>query len=225
MGNEPKEFKRSYMHPTRRKLADMVYTGEYDKDIKVGYTTATDKKEIKRNIGEKWEDDKYIYEQKDGYVTKAGKNTEVFTDLRKWLQEQTKCKSETCKTGRPSQKDKKLIIKTGYCINCLAEIETEVRHKGVWQEYQNYRIWTRMILDGKKKLEDLHEAYTNLKQEYEYVNSDGKSDTWTLDRPVEEVKKEMWDFIQIGEKEVTELETKRETVFQKLKDSQVDKYL
>ena len=58
-----------------------------------------------------------------------------------------------------------------------------------------------------------------------FLNSDGKTDTWTLDRPVEEVKKEMWDFIQIGEKEVTELETKRETVFQTLKDSQVDKYL
>lgn len=213
------------MHPTRRKLVNMVHTGEYDKDITVGYTTATDKKEIKRKVGEKWEDDKYIYEQKDGYVTKAGKNTEVFTDLRKWLQEQTKCKSETCKTPRPSQKDKKLIIKTGYCINCLAQIETEVRHKGVWQEYQNYRIWTRMILDGKKKLEDLREALAGLKQEYEYINSDGKTDTWTLDRPVEEVRKEMSEFIEKGEVEVSELEIKRKEVYQKLIEVDLEKYV
>ena len=27
-----KEFKRKFMHPTRRKLADMVKTGEYEKN-------------------------------------------------------------------------------------------------------------------------------------------------------------------------------------------------
>ena len=33
-----KEFKRKYMHPTRRKLVDMVKTGEYDKNTTIGYT-------------------------------------------------------------------------------------------------------------------------------------------------------------------------------------------
>jgi transcription elongation factor Elf1 len=222
MGKEQKEFRKSYMHPTRRKLVDMVLTGEYDKDIKVGYTSDIDKKQIIRKVGEKWEDDKYIYEQKDGYVTKAGKNTEVFTDLRKWLQEQTKCKNTECKSKKSTQKDKKLIIKTGYCINCLAEIETEVRHKGVWQEYQNYRIWTKMILEGKKKLEDLKEAHDNLKQEYEYINSDGRPEKWSLDKPVEEVKKEMWDFIEKGNEEILVLENKKNEAFEILKQKGFD---
>ena len=33
-----KEFKKKYMHPTRRKLVDMVETGEYDKNTTIGYT-------------------------------------------------------------------------------------------------------------------------------------------------------------------------------------------
>ena len=32
-----KEFKRKFMHPTRRKLADMVKTGKYEKNQSVGW--------------------------------------------------------------------------------------------------------------------------------------------------------------------------------------------
>ena len=35
-----KEFKKKYMHPTRRKLVDMVETGKYDKNTTIGYTKA-----------------------------------------------------------------------------------------------------------------------------------------------------------------------------------------
>ena len=33
-----KEFKRKFMHPTRRKLVDMVNTGEYAKNTQVGWS-------------------------------------------------------------------------------------------------------------------------------------------------------------------------------------------
>ena len=32
-----KEFKKKYMHPTRRKLVDMVQTGTYEKNQTVGW--------------------------------------------------------------------------------------------------------------------------------------------------------------------------------------------
>ena len=49
-----KEFKRKFMHPTRRKLADMVKTGgEYDKNTQIGY----EGKKIERKVGDVWEDE------------------------------------------------------------------------------------------------------------------------------------------------------------------------
>ena len=42
-----KEFSRKYMHPTRRKLVDMVHTGKYEKNATIGY----DKVEQKREVG------------------------------------------------------------------------------------------------------------------------------------------------------------------------------
>ena len=47
-----KEFKRKFMHPTRRKLADMVRTGEYEKNQSVGWEA----KKQTRKVGDVWED-------------------------------------------------------------------------------------------------------------------------------------------------------------------------
>jgi len=212
-----KEFNKKYMHPTRRKLVDMIHTGEYEKDLSVGYRK--NKEHIIRKVGDKWEDERFVYEQKDGYVTKSGKNSEVFTNIRKWLKEKEECKcGKDCKTKFKSQKDKKLIVKTGYCINCLAEIETEIRLAGLWEDYQNYRIWSKMIIEGKNKLEQVRQAVSELKQEYEYVNSDGSADKWVMEQPVEEVRKGMLEFIENGEKEVQDLIEKRDLAFERIKE-------
>ena len=69
-----KEFKRKFMHPTRRKLADMVRTGEYEKNQSVGWEA----KKQTRKVGDVWEDEHYRYEKKEGYTLKTGKNSEVF---------------------------------------------------------------------------------------------------------------------------------------------------
>lgn len=212
-----KEFSKKYMHPTRRKLVDMVHTGEYEKDLSVGYREK--KEHIIRKVGDKWEDERFVYEQKDGYVTKSGKNSEVFTNIRKWLKEKEECKcGKDCKTKFKSQKDKKLIVKTGYCINCLAEIETEIRLAGLWEDYQNYRIWSKMIIEGKNKLEQVRQAVSELKQEYEYVNSDGSADKWVMEQPIEEVRNGMLEFIKNGEKEVQDLIEKRDLAFERIKE-------
>ena len=57
-----KEFKRKFMHPTRRKLADMVRTGEYEKNQSVGWEA----KKQTRKVGDVWEDEHYRYEKKEG---------------------------------------------------------------------------------------------------------------------------------------------------------------
>ena len=87
-----KEFKRKFMHPTRRKLADMVKTGQYEKNQSVGWEA----KKENRKVGDVWEDEHYRYEKKEGYTLKTGKNSEVFENIRKYLQEQNECKNPDC---------------------------------------------------------------------------------------------------------------------------------
>ena len=84
-----KEFKRKYMHPTRRKLVDMVKTGEYDKNTTIGYTKAKES----HNVGDVWEDEHHKYEQKEGYIVKTGKNSEALSEIRKYLEENLNVKN------------------------------------------------------------------------------------------------------------------------------------
>jgi hypothetical protein len=216
-----KEFKRKYMHPTRRKLVDMVQTGEYDKNTLVGYTKAKET----HKVGDVWEDEHNKYEQKEGYILKTGKNSEALQEIRKYLEEKSKCKNPECKTIKKSEKDLKLITKGGFCINCTAERETKLKTEGVWKEYQDYKVWTNMIVYGKQKLEELKQSIAEVKPYYEYVNEDGTSERWNLPKSVEETKSEIQEMINYGENEIKELEEKRNIAFSILKEKNYEHYI
>ena len=216
-----KEFKKKYMHPTRRKLVDMVETGEYDKNTTVGYTKAKES----RNIGDKWEDENHKFEKKEGYTLKTGKNHEAFQKIRKYLQEKNNCKNATCKTVKKTDNDIRFIQNGGFCMTCTAEKETVLRVEGVFVPYQNYKIWTKMIVYGKQKLEELKHSLTEVKEEYDYVNEDGTVEKWKLPKSVDEVKAEIQEMIDIGNKEIEEIETNRENVFEVLREKNYEHYL
>lgn len=217
-----KEFQRKFMHPTRRKLVDMVMTGgEYDKNTQVGYTPDV----IERKVGDIWEDEHHRYEKKEGYTLKTGKNSEAFNDIRNYLHEQTKCKNIECNRVKKSKTDIKLIQKTGYCIDCLAKIETDIKLQDIWQEYQDYKIYTRMIIEGKIKLEQLKQSLDEVKPFYEYINEDGSVEKWELPQSVEETKKEIQEYIDSGEIELQEIEEKRNQAFEVIRSKNYEHYL
>ena len=217
-----KEFKKKYMHPTRRKLVDMVETGEYDKNTTIGYT----KKEESRKVGDVWEDKHNRYEKKEGYVLKTGKNSEAFQEIRKYLEKQSKCNNSDCKTIKKSDKDLKFIQNGGFCMDCTVEREHEIKVAGVWQEYNDYKVWTRMIVYGKTKLESYKQSIDELKEEYEMVGSDGKvTETWKLPKSIEETKKDIKELISFGEGELKELEEKRQVAFDVLKEKNYEHYI
>lgn len=216
-----KEFKKKYMHPTRRKLVDMIKTGEYDKNTTIGY----DKVEETHKVGDIWEDEHHKYEKKNGYILKTGKNSEALQEIRDYITQKTQCKSENCKTIKKSDKDRKLIEKTGYCIGCLTEIQHEVRTAGFWKEYEDYKVYTNMIIYGKTKLEELKQSLSEVKPYYEYVNEDGTTEKWELPKPIDEVKAEIQEMIDNGEKEIKEVEEKRIECFNTLKTNNLEHYL
>jgi len=216
-----KEFKKKYMHPTRRKLVDMVETGTYDKNTTVGYT----KKQEIRNIGDVWEDEHNRYEKKEGYILKTGKNSEALQEIRDFIKEKSTCKNSECKTIKKTAKDIKVIQQNGFCINCTIDREHELRANGLFQEYQNYKVWTRMIVYGKQKLEELKQSLLDVKEEYEYVNEDGTVEKWKLPKSTDEVKSDIQNMIDIGTIEIKELESKRNIAFDVLKEKNYEHYI
>ena len=217
-----KEFKKKYMHPTRRKLLDMVHTGEYDKNTTIGY----DKVQETRNVGDIWEDEHHRYEKKEGYILKTGKNSEALQEIRKYIEEKSKCKNPECNTIQKSKKDKTFIEKGGYCMDCTIDREHEIKTAGVWEEYQSYKVWTRMIIVGKTKLDAYRQSLDDLKEEYEMINDQGKvTETWKLPKPIDEVRMEITELIEYGENEIKELQEKINEVFDKLREVNMEHYL
>jgi L-fucose mutarotase/ribose pyranase (RbsD/FucU family) len=216
-----KEFQRKYMHPTRRKLVDMIQTGEYDKNTQVGWTKS---KEV-HNVGDIWEDEYYRYEQKEGYVVKTGKNHEALQEIRKYLSEKKQCTNPSCKKHKKTQTDFKLIQKTGYCVDCLADIEHNFRVAGIWKEYEDFKIYTRMIVEGKIKLDELKHSITELKPYYEFVNEDGTIEKWSLPKPIDEIQKDIEEMIENGEKEIQDIVKKRNEAFEVITQHNLEHYL
>ena len=217
-----KEFKKKYMHPTRRKLVDMVLHGaEYETNTTIGWNA--DK--IERKVGDVWEDEYHKYEKKEGFILKTSKNSEAFEEIRRWKEEQTRCKGSECKTIKFTPTHKKLIEKTGFCANCLAEMETKIRALGFWEQYEDYKIYTRMLIDGKIRLEELKQAQAEVKPYYEYTNEDGTTEKWELPQSVDEVKAELQELIDYGTEELKSVEKFRNQAFEILKENKLEHYL
>ena len=219
-----KEFSRKYMHPTRRKLVDMVLSGgEYDKNATIGYTPER-KEEIKREVGEKWTDEfGNEWEQREGGTKiKTSRLTDTMADIRKWLNEQKECKNKSCEKKKFGPTDKKLIKKTGFCTDCLAEKEAQIRYDGLFTEYANYRVSQNKIAYAKDVLEKLNDALANVKNKMEYINEDGTMETWTIDRDIDELKADIQADIDRVTEEITQVVELRDECWEKLKDKEYD---
>ena len=187
-----KEFKKSYMHPTRRKLVDFVLRGDQYNNTTVGYDKTTHKHEI----GETWEDGEYIKTQHDGWVETRSKNSDVFTDIRKYLEDKSKCsRGESCLKIKNKEKigpsDKKIIKKTGYCSACLADFELQVKKDGLFDEYQEYRNRRNELAYFLVVADQMKQGLESFSGELQFVNEDGSIDKWSLDKDPTEFKKEM----------------------------------
>jgi hypothetical protein len=214
-----KEFNKKYMHPTRRKLVDMVFNGEYDKNTQISFSDIK-KPQPTREIGDVWEDEQgNIWEQRVYGKIKKSKLTDTMAEVRQYLSEISRCKSESCdKKGQFGSTDKKLIRKTGFCTGCLARKEAQIKYDGLWNEYETYRMTSNMIAYGNEVIEKLKEAYRDAKQEYEYVGDNGVAEKWILEKPVEEIKEEILSDIQRFQDELEEVIKANKEAYDKLKD-------
>ena len=218
-----KEFNKKFMHPTRRKLVDMVLTGgEYQKETQISFSGA-DKKKIKREVGDKWTDDNgRSYEQLEAGKIETSDLTDTMSEVRAYLDKLNTCKSDNCKTIKVGRVDKKLISKTGYCLHCLTIREAQIKYDGLWKEYEDYKIYSNMIAHGNDIVAQFKQAYTDAKQTYEVVQEDGTIEKWSMERDVNELKAEILLEIVKFEGEIEQATKLRNEAWEKLKDKNYD---
>jgi hypothetical protein len=218
-----KEFNKKFMHPTRRKLVDMVMHGaEYEKESFISFSGA-DKEIIKRKVGEKWtDDDGKSWEQLAAGKVQTSELGDIMAETRAYLDKLNTCKSDNCKTIKVGRVDKKLISKTGYCLHCLTIRESQIKVDGLWDAYEDYKIFSNMIAHGNDIVAQFKQAYRDAKQTYEVVQEDGKIETWSMERDVEELKAEILLEIVKFEGEIEQATKLRNEAYEKLKDKNYD---
>jgi hypothetical protein len=200
----------------------VMHGAEYEKESFISFSGA-DKEIIKRKVGEKWtDDDGKTWEQLEAGKVQTSELGDIMAETRAYLDKLNTCKSEECKTIKPGRVDKKLISKTGYCLHCLTIREAQIKYDGLWKEYEDYKIYSNMIAHGKDVIAQFQQAYNDAKQTYEVVQEDGKIETWSMERDVNELKAEIMMDIVNFEKEIEEVTKLRNEAYQKLKDKNYD---
>ncbi len=110
-------------------------------------------------------------------------------------------------------------------MNCTIDREHELKTQGLYEAYASYKVWIKMIVFGKTKLEELKQSLSEVKEQYEYVNEDGTVEKWNLPKSVDEVKSDIQEMIDNGTKEIEELEIKRKEAFDLLKERNYEHYI
>jgi hypothetical protein len=200
----------------------VMHGAEYEKESFISFSGA-DKEIIKRKVGEKWTDgDGKSWEQLEAGKVQTSELGDIMAETRAYLDKLNTCKSDNCKTIKIGRVDKKLISKTGYCLHCLSLREAQIKYDGLWKEYEDYKIYSNMIAHGKDVIAQFQQAYNDAKQTYEVVQEDGKIETWSMERDVNELKAEIMMDIVNFEKEIEEVTKLRNEAYQKLKDKNYD---
>lgn len=177
--------KNKHIHKSRKKIIDTVFGREDNTQRVHGYEGEGDKK---REIGEIWTDSEgKTWEQKDGYRASINKMDEV----RQYLKKLTTCKNEDCKTSTYSKADKKLVVRTGYCLDCTQRLEQKLKDDGTYPFYEDYKITCNKIgwlRDYKQKMED---SLKYLTKDYQMVYETGHVENWKWDIDIDKVREDL----------------------------------
>jgi len=174
--------KNKNIHKSRKLIIDTVFGREDNTQRVHGYEGDV---EQKREVGEVWTDkDGKEWEQKEGYKT----NVSMMDDVRAFLDKLNTCSSKNCKTIAYDRIDKKIIRKTGMCLDCLQKIEQGLKTDGTYPFYEDYKITQNKLAYAREMKVRWEEALTGIKQQIEQVTEDGRVEKWTWDVDIEKVK-------------------------------------
>jgi len=185
------------------KAVKEMLSGEHKTQTKKTISFA-DKVVERKNVGETWTDDKgQKWEQRKGYKVKVGK----LSKLREELKSFPNCNKETCTCIEPGQADLKMKAIHGMCLNCVVEMEHNLKLEGKYEEYEKKKLLANA--EAWLKQAELEKEVLKTTLKASFVNEDGSIEKW----------KGMTEE-ELEEKIDKEFETFRETFIGKLKNEQ-----
>jgi hypothetical protein len=174
--------KNKHIHKSRKKIIDTVFGREDNTQHTFGYEGEV---ELERKVGDIWTDkDGKTWQQREGYKISVTK----FDDLREYLKTITTCSGKECHTDKYSHTDKKLIAKTGMCLDCLQKYEDVLREDGTWPYYEDYKISKNKLGVVRELKEQYEEALQGISSQLQMVNEDGTISEWKWDIDINKVK-------------------------------------
>ena len=133
----------------------------------------SDKVFVKREVGETWIDNKnQKWEQRNGYKVKVGKLSKLRNEMRTF----PNCKKECNAHLDPGQADLKMKAIHGMCLNCVVEMEHELRKNGTYEEYENNKMLQNA--EAWLKQAELEKDVLKSTLQASYVNEDGSIEDW-----------------------------------------------
>ncbi len=132
-----------------------------------------DKVLVKREVGETWIDDKnQKWEQRNGYKVKVGK----LSKLREELKSFPNCKGECKAYLDPGQADLKMKAIHGMCLNCVVEMEHNLKMNGKYEEYERKKMLSNA--EAWLKQAELEKEVLKTTLKASFVNEDGSIEEW-----------------------------------------------
>jgi len=181
-----------------------------------GFSDAKQKaeKNKKREIGEIWEEKIgntiYQIEQQDGFRVKKPKNS-IAEEVRTYLNSYPNCKKDCCKIKK-GPVDEKMRVIHGMCLDCVVDMEHELKKQGKYEEYEQKKIrenaeaWLKR---AEQDVEMLKEVYTQASSTV--MNADGMVEHWSAKMTPDEFEKTIQtQFDNFKVKFLKNLETKKE---------------
>jgi len=173
-----------------QKMLDGTHAFQTKKTI--GFTDAKQKAEKNKHraIGETWEEKignvVYIIEQQDGFRVKKPKNS-VAAEVRSYLNSFSNCPKESCTCITPNHVDKKMKTIHGMCLDCVVDMEHELKKQGKYDEYERKKMTENAMSwlnRAEQDVEMLKEAYTQASNTV--MNADGHLEHWSAKMTKEE---------------------------------------
>jgi len=137
-------------------------------------TIAFDGKEVvRREVGELWTDTKgQEWEQRKGYKVKVGK----LAKLREELKGFPNCRKDVCTCIDAGQADLKMKAYHGMCLDCVTDMEHDLKLKGEYDEYERKKLLNNAESWLKEAEIEKEVLKTTIKASF--INEDGSTEEW-----------------------------------------------
>lgn len=131
------------------------------------------KEVVKRNVGDVWTDeDGQTWEQKRGYKVKLGKLHKLRTDLKKF----PNCRKDECSCLDPGQADLKMKAYHGMCLDCVVDMEHQMKLDGTYDEYEKKKLLANA--EAWLKQAEIEKDILKYSIEANFINEDGSIEKW-----------------------------------------------